>query len=61
MTIEHETHIKHHEYLALLIEREKQRAAFRQAIIEKTLASLLWTAVVAICTFGWAYIKGHWV
>jgi len=46
--VDPEAHRKQHEYLDLVIEREKERAALRKAIIEKTLISLLWSAIVGI-------------
>lgn len=49
-----ETHRKQHEYLDLVIAREKDRAAVRKAIIEKTLVSLIWSAIV-----GAAYAVYH--
>jgi len=53
--LDSEGHRKQHEYLDALIQKEKDRAAFRQAVIEKTLASLVWSALV-----GLAYAIGHY-
>jgi len=39
---------KRNEYLDVLIEREKSRAAFRQAVIEKTMSSLVWSLLVGL-------------
>lgn len=39
---------KRNAYLDLLIEREKSRASFRQAVIEKTIASLIWAMLVGL-------------
>lgn len=55
--MEQETHEKHHEYIAALIERENQKMAFRQAVIEKTTASLIWSIIVGIGLSVWNYIK----
>ena len=48
MNLDDETHARHHEYLDLLLQKEKDRAALRQAIIEKTLAGLIWAAIAAV-------------
>lgn len=53
-----ETHRKQHEYLDLVIAREKERAAMRRAIIEKTLASLLWSALVGVAYAIWHTVTG---
>lgn len=39
---------KRNEYLDFLIEREKTRADFRRAVIEKTTASLIWSLLVGL-------------
>jgi hypothetical protein len=39
---------KRNEYLDFLIEREKTRAEFRRAVIEKTTASLIWSLLVGL-------------
>ncbi len=38
------------------IEREKKRAALRDAIIQKSLAGLLWMAIVGIGIAVWHYV-----
>ena len=55
--MEQETHEKHHEYIATLIQRENQKMVFRQAVIEKTTASLIWSIIVGIGLSVWNYIK----
>ncbi len=41
------------------IEREKKRAALRDAIIEKSLASLVWMGLVALGIAVWHYLGDH--
>jgi len=47
-------------WVRMAIKAEADRAALRKAIIEKTLTSLLWLAIVALG--GWLvdYVTGHW-
>jgi hypothetical protein len=47
-------HQDHHEYIAKVMEREARKEAFQKAIIEKTLASLLWSAIVGIGYLIWS-------
>jgi hypothetical protein len=49
----HEMHSDHHKYISLLLKKEEQKIAFRQAIIEKTLSSLIW---VFLCGIGYAVL-----
>lgn len=58
--MEQEVHEKHHEYIAALIERENQKVRFRQAIIEKSLVSLVWTAIIWTGSIFLEYFKSHW-
>ena len=48
------------QWVRLAIKAESERAALRKAIIEKSLASLFWLAIVA--AGGWVadYIAAHW-
>ena len=48
------------QWVRLAIKAESERAALRKAIIEKSLASLFWLAIVA--AGGWIadYIAAHW-
>lgn len=39
---------KRNDYLDYLIEREKTRADFRRAVIEKTMSSLVWSLLVGL-------------
>ena len=41
------------------IERERKRAALRDAIIEKSLASLVWMGLVALGIAVWHYLGDH--
>lgn len=54
-----ESHKLEHDYIKLVIEREKDRAALRRAIIEKTLSSLIWSGLVAIGIALWQTYSGH--
>ena len=47
-------------WVRMAIQSEAQRAELRSAIINKTLAGLVWIAIVA--TGGWFadYFVGHW-
>jgi len=52
---------KRNEYLDALIQKEKDRAAFRQAVIEKTLASLLWSILVGLTiSVGHYFFPDKW-
>ena len=39
--------------LEMLIEREKDRAAMRKAVIEKTLSGLIWAGIVGLLSLAW--------
>lgn len=47
------------EFVNRLIAREDKRAAFRDAVIEKTTASLVWAIVVGLGLAIWQYVKDH--
>ena len=53
-------HQKHHEYIDTLLKKEEQRIAFRKAVIEKTLSSLIWSALVGAVTLLINTFKDHW-
>lgn len=57
---EESIHKQHHEYIATLIEKENQKMRFRQAIIEKTTVSLIWTFIAWGATTLVDYIRNHW-
>lgn len=40
--------------LKMLVTREKQREAFRQAVIEKTLSALILAGVVGLLSLAWS-------
>jgi hypothetical protein len=50
------THQRHHDYIEAVLNREIDRAALRKAVIEKTLAGLVWMAIAGSVT----YITNHW-
>lgn len=45
--------------LDLLVERERRRAALWSAVIEKTLAGLVWAGIVAMVLGLWQYVKAE--
>lgn len=57
--MEKEVHDLHHQYISTLIQKEEQRIAFRQSVIEKTTAALIWSLLVGVATAVWAYLKDH--
>ena len=52
-------HADHHKYIEALIKKEEQRIAFRQAIIEKTLSTLLWSMITGLGYLIWQGIKNY--
>jgi hypothetical protein len=50
-------HADHHKYIETLIKKEEQRIAFRQAVIEKTVSSLLWSGLTGIGFLLWQSLK----
>ena len=46
--------VKYHE---LVIKEAEDKANFRKAVIEKSIASLVWTFVVFIGSAMWFYVK----
>ncbi|HQT82390.1 MAG TPA: hypothetical protein PLQ34_09500 [Ferrovaceae bacterium] len=47
-------------WVRLAIQAEAERAKFRKAIIEKTLASLIWAVVAGVATLSYRYVTEHW-
>ena len=52
-------HNKEHDFIGALMEREARRAAVQQAIIEKSLAGLVWSAMVGLGLAVWQYLNDH--
>lgn len=48
-------------WVRLAIEAEAKRAAFRQAVIDKTITSLIVTMLGAIGIYVLNYFNAHWV
>lgn len=48
---------KHRHYHELVIKREKEKAAFRKSIIEKSIAGLVWAALVFVGSSIWFYLQ----
>ena len=46
-------------FIKMLMERESYRAAVRKAIVEKTLAGLIWAAIVGLATLAYAGFKSE--
>ena len=46
-------------WVRMAIQAEAERAAFRKAVIEKTLGSLAVLFIVSICGLIWAGFKDH--
>jgi hypothetical protein len=57
--ISKDTHNRHHEFIEALIEDHHSRMQFRKGVIEKTVASLVWSILVAIAVASWSYVKDH--
>jgi len=53
-------HAQHHQYIETLIRKEEQRIAFRQAVIEKTTASLLYSGIIAAGVYIAEQVRNHW-
>ena len=55
-----ENHREGHEYLDMLMIREAKRSKLWDAIIEKTISSLLYSALVGIVIAIGSYFKDHY-
>ena len=53
-------HSGQHEYIKKAMEREARRERLHQAIIEKTLAALVWSVIVGAGALAWQTIVSHW-
>ena len=51
-------HSEEHTFIRMLIKREEKKIALWDAVIEKTLSSLVWGALVGLGIACWAYLKG---
>lgn len=49
----------HREYHETLMKEMERRVRFRDAIIEKSLAGLVWSGLVAMGAAIWTYVKDH--
>jgi hypothetical protein len=47
------------QWVRMAIQAEANRAAFRKAVIEKTLGTLFVMLVVGVCGLVWAGLKDH--
>jgi hypothetical protein len=50
-------HVGHCRYHTLMIEEIEGRKRLRQAVMEKTVAGLVWSAMLGIGIAAWQYIK----
>lgn len=56
---ENEKHVKHHNYIDIVMQREAERTMIRRAVIEKSLAGLVWSGMVAFGAAIFSYVKDH--
>ena len=54
-----EKHERHHNYIDVVMQRESERTAVRRAVIEKSLAGLVWSGMVSFGAAIWTYMKDH--
>jgi len=47
------------QWVRMAIKAEAERAQLRKAIIEKTLAGLVWMAVVGLLGLAWSGLRGY--
>ena len=52
-------HEDEHQYIRLAMAREEKRSKLYDAIIEKSLASLVWSCLVGLGFAIWTYLKDH--
>lgn len=50
-------HIGHCRYHSLMIERNEELRRLRAAILEKTVAGLVWAVLVGVAIAGWNYVS----
>jgi hypothetical protein len=48
------------QWVRMAIQAEAKRAAFRQAVIEKTFLGLMSSALIAIAMYSIEFFKSHW-
>jgi len=53
-------HTGQHDYIKKAMEREARREELHRAIIEKTLAALIWSAIVGLGGLIYGVISSHW-
>lgn len=49
-----------HQYIDALMAREAKRQKLWDAIIEKTLAGLVYSMLIVVLSNMWIYIRDHW-
>lgn len=50
-------HVGHCRYHSIMIEQLEERRRLRRAVVEKTIAGLVWGTLAAIAIAVWQYIK----
>ena len=48
------------QWVRMAIEAEAKRAAFRQAVIDKTFIGLMSSAAIGLVMYGIEFFKAHW-
>lgn len=48
------------QWVRMAIQAEAKRAAFRQAVIDKTFIGLMSSAAIALVMYGIEFFKSHW-
>lgn len=48
------------QWVRMAIQAEAKRAAFRQAVIDKTFIGLMSSAAIGIVMYGIEFFKSHW-
>jgi hypothetical protein len=53
-------HEDHHDYIAKAMAREARKEEFREAVIQKTTISLIWSFLVGVGYLIWQGVTSHW-
>jgi hypothetical protein len=57
--VDPEAHEAHHKYLTVLLEREAKRSKLWDAVIEKSLAALVWALIAGFGVAALDYLRNH--
>lgn len=58
-TISSEEHGEHHDWVRARIARERSRAEFLSALMQKSLPAIVWSLLAAAGALAWNYIRTH--